>query len=79
MRFGSNYQPRKDEDWIFWKEKYERWMALPLLDRSSLARDRVTPIFRSLWINRRPAQNNPWQIRTGMQGCNKIIGNRNGR
>lgn len=44
VRLGSNYQPRKDEDWVLWKEKYERWIS-SLLDRSSLARDRVTPIF----------------------------------
>jgi DNA polymerase-3 subunit delta' len=44
VRFGIHYQPREEEDWIEWKENYEKWI-LSLLDRSSLANDRVTPIF----------------------------------
>ena len=35
---------RNDQDWIDWKERYEQWI-LTLLDRVSLAKDRVTPIF----------------------------------
>ena len=44
MRFKSKKQERNDQDWIDWKERYEQWI-LTLLDRVSLAKDRVTPIF----------------------------------
>ena len=44
MRFKSKKQERNDQDWIDWKESYEQWI-LTLLDRVSLAKDRVTPIF----------------------------------
>ena len=44
MRFKSKKQERNDQDWIDWQERYEQWI-LTLLDRVSLAKDRVTPIF----------------------------------
>ena len=44
VRLGANYQPRTDSDWQDWKQRYERWIS-SLLDRSNLAKDRVTPIF----------------------------------
>jgi DNA polymerase-3 subunit delta' len=44
VRLGANYQPRTDPDWQDWKQRYERWIS-SLLDRSNLAKDRVTPIF----------------------------------
>ncbi len=44
VRLGTEYQARRDEDWLAWKNKYEQWI-ISLLDRAALAKDRITPIF----------------------------------
>ncbi|MDG1138007.1 MAG: hypothetical protein P8N49_00605 [Opitutales bacterium] len=44
VRLGTHHKARTDEDWLEWKNKYEQWI-LSLLDRSTLAKDRITPIF----------------------------------